>query len=318
MNHIYTVGSLFSGIGGIDLGFKQAGFNVVWANEIDKDACKTYRLNFPSTTLIENDIRTVDANALPKVDIITAGFPCQSFSVCGNQKGFCDNRGNLFFEIMRIVDTVIPKMIFLENVANLVNHDNGRTFNTIHNELVTRGYYIRYLIADACDYGIPQHRTRTYLLAFQDVIQCEMYHFPEKKELKQHVFDIIDKSKKADDNFYLPKNSPQHLKMLKAINDENQIYRFSDYGIQSGKDGISFTLKANMGTWYDRVPIIKDNYGIRKITPYECLALMGFPKSFKFADIPLKSAYKQIGNSVCVPLIAKISERLNMYCIKEV
>ena len=133
MNHIYTVGSLFSGIGGIDLGFQQAGFNVVWANEIDKDACKTYRLNFPSTTLIENDIRTVDANSLPKVDIITAGFPCQSFSVCGNQKGFCDNRGNLFFEIMRIVDTVIPKIIFLENVANLVNHDNGRTFNTIHN-----------------------------------------------------------------------------------------------------------------------------------------------------------------------------------------
>lgn len=133
---------------------------------------------------------------------------------------------------------------------------------------------------------------------------------PRKIELKQHVFDIIDKSKKADDNFYLSKNSPQHLKMLKAINDENQIYRFSDYGIQSGKDGISFTLKANMGTWYNRVPIIKDNYGIRKITPNECLALMGFPKSFKFADIPLKSAYKQIGNSVCVQIIEVIANNL--------
>lgn len=275
-------------------------------------------MNFPSTTLIENDIRTVDANALSKVDIITAGFPCQSFSVCGNQKGFCDNRGNLFFEIMRIVDTVIPNIIFLENVANLVNHDNGRTFNTIHNELVTRGYYIRYLIADACDYGIPQHRTRTYLLAFQDVIQCEMYHFPEKKELKQHVFDIVNKSATVDRSFYLSENSLKYSKMVNAIKDDKQIYRFFDYGIQAGKDGICFTLKANMGTWYDRVPIIKDNYGIRKITPNECLALMGFPKSFKIADIPLKSAYKQIGNSVCVPLIAKISERLKMYCIKEV
>lgn len=273
--------------------------------------CKTYRLNFPSTTLIENDIRTVDANALPKVDIITAGFPCQSFSVCGNQKGFCDNRGNLFFEIMRIVDTVIPKIIFLENVANLVNHDNGRTFNTIHNELVIRGYYIRYLIADACDYGIPQHRTRTYLLAFQDVSQCEMYHFPEKTELKQRVFDIVDKSATVDRSFYLSENSLKYSKMVNAIKDDKQIYRFSDYGIQAGKDGICFTMKANMGTWYDRVPIIKDNYGIRKITPNECLALMGFPKSFKIADIPLKSAYKQIGNSVCVPIIKKISN-----CIK--
>lgn len=91
--------------------------------------------------------------------------------------------------------------------------------------------------------------------------------------------------------------------MLKAIYDENQIYK-------SGKDCISFTLKANMGTWYNRVPIIKDNYGIRKITPNECLALMCFPKSFKFADIPLKSAYKQIGNSVCVNIIEAIANNL--------
>ena len=96
--------------------------------------------------------------------------------------------------------------------------------------------------------------------------------------------------------------------MAKAVTDDNQIYRFSDYGIQSGKDGICFTLKANMGTWYDRVPIIKDNYGIRTITPKECLALMGFPKNFKIADIPLKSDYKQIGNSVCVPIIQQIAD----------
>ena len=98
--------------------------------------------------------------------------------------------------------------------------------------------------------------------------------------------------------------------MAKAITDDNQIYHFSDYGIQSGKDGICFTLKANMGTWYDRVPIIKDNYGIRTITPYECLALMGFPEEFKIANIPLKSAYKQIGNSVCVPIIKKTAKQI--------
>ncbi len=304
------VGSLFAGIGGIDLGFQKAGFEIVWANEIDSDACKTYRLNFPDTILFEGDIRNLEAAQLPKVDIITAGFPCQSFSVCGNQKGFNDHRGNLFFEIMRIVDVIEPKIIFLENVANLVEHDKGRTFNVIHNELVSRGYYLRYMVADACDYGVPQHRTRTYLLAFRDVKQCESYHFPEKVKLEKQVFDILDKSVKADDRFYLPENSPKYTKMAKAITDDNQIYRFSDYGVQAGKDGICFTLKANMGTWYDRVPIIKDNYGIRTITPDECLTLMGFPKKLQIADIPLKSAYKQIGNSVCVPVIYSIAKAI--------
>ena len=305
------VGSLFSGIGGIDLGFQRAGFDIIWANEIDRDACKTYRLNFPDTILFESDIRTLDVSLLSKVDIITAGFPCQSFSVCGNQKGFDDNRGNLFFEIMRIADSVEPQIIFLENVANLTEHDKGRTFITIHNELVRRNYYIRYIIADACDYGIPQHRTRTYLIAFKNIVHCADYHFPHKEELKQKVFDILDKSAKVATEFYLAENTSQHSKMLKAITDESQIYRFSDYGIQSSKNGICFTLKANMGTWYNRVPIIKDNYGIRKITPGECLALMGFPKDFRLADIPMKSAYKQIGNSVCVSLIEKIAKQLN-------
>lgn len=309
------VGSLFAGIGGIDLGFHQAGFEIVWANELDKDACKTYRLNFPDTKLFECDIRKLDVSLLSKVDIITAGFPCQPFSICGNQKGFSDNRGNLFFDIMRITDAVKPQIIFLENVANLVEHDKGRTFNVIHNELVSRGYYLRYLVADACDYGIPQHRTRTYLLAFRSIEECESYRFPERIKLEKRVFDIIDKSVKADDSFYLSENSPKYNKMTKAITDDNQIYRFSDYGIQSGKDGICFTLKANMGTWYDRVPIIKDNYGIRTITPNECLGLMGFPKNFKIADIPLKSAYKQIGNSVCVPVINSIAK--NIYYISK-
>lgn len=98
--------------------------------------------------------------------------------------------------------------------------------------------------------------------------------------------------------------------MLSAIKDENQIYRFSDYGIRASKNGISFTLKANMGTWRDRIPIIKDDYGIRKITPYEALALLGFPKEFRFPDIPLNSAYKQCGNSVVVPVIRRIAEEI--------
>lgn len=142
--------SLFCGIGGIDLAFTQAGHEIVWANDIDKYACMTYRHNFPD------------------FNILAAGFPCQPFSVCGKQKGFSNERGNLFFEIRKVIDAKHPAIVFLENVANLTEHDHGKTFNLIHNEFAGRGYFICYLIADACDYGIPQHRTRTYIVAFSD------------------------------------------------------------------------------------------------------------------------------------------------------
>lgn len=304
--------SLFAGIGGIDLAFQQAGFEVVWANEFDKDACKTYEFNFPHTILCESDIRKVDAGAIPDFDILVAGFPCQSFSVCGNKKGFTDERGNLFFEIMRIADAKKPKIIFLENVANLTEHDNGKTFNRIHNELSERNYYIRYVVADACNYGMPQHRTRTYIVAFKDYEMCYSFHFPKEQLLQKHIFDIIDRSVKADDKFYLSENSVQYQKMKAVITDENQIYRFSDYGIQKSRDGISFTLKANMGTWYNRVPIIKDDFGIRTITPKECLALQGFPISFDFPVIPIRSMYKQCGNTVVLTLINRIARNIKM------
>ncbi|MCR5353811.1 MAG: DNA (cytosine-5-)-methyltransferase [Clostridiales bacterium] len=303
--------SLFAGIGGIDLAFVQAGFEIVWANEIDSDACKTYRYNFPDNNLIEGDIKAINKCIIPDFDVLTAGFPCQPFSVCGKQKGFQDERGNLFFQIVDVIDAKKPKVVFLENVANLVEHDNGRTFNIIHNELASRGYIIRYTVADACDYGVPQHRTRSYIVAFKDEEKCTRFAFPEKIPLEKRIFDIINKEKKADDRLYLKEDTSQYKKMFSAIQDEWQIYRFSDYGIQSSKDGISFTLKANMGTWYSRVPIIKDNFGIRNITPEECLVLMGFPAEYGFPnDVDSKSAYKQIGNSVCVPVVRRIAEQI--------
>lgn len=302
--------SLFAGIGGIDVAFEQAGFEIIWANEIDKDACKTYRYNFPNSALLECDIRSVNTIDIPDFDILTAGFPCQSFSVCGNQKGFEDERGNLFFEIMRVADAKNPQVIFLENVANLIKHDAGKTFNRVYNELVVRNYYVRYIVVDACNYGIPQHRTRTYIVAFKDLQICNSFTFPNEKPLEKNIFDVIDRSIKADNKFYLDEDSLQYQKMLYAIIDNNQIYRFSDYGIQKSKDGICFTLKANMGTWYDRVPIIRDNFGIRTITPEECLALQGFPMSFGFPNISMKSMYKQCGNTVVVPVVKNIAKQI--------
>lgn len=305
-----TVCSLFAGIGGIDLAFEQAGYHVTWADEFDKDAARTYRRNFPNTILCEEDIQNVGADKIPDFTVLTAGFPCQPFSVCGNKRGFSDRRGNLFFDIMRIADAKNPEVIFLENVANLTEHDNGRTFNVIHNELSERDYFIRYIIADACDYGIPQHRTRIYIVAFRDWGRCNRFTFPQKRQLRKHIFDVLDRTRKAETSFYLREDSAQYAKMKAAITDKNQIYRFADFGIQKSRDGISFTLKANMGTWYNRVPIIRDDFGIRTITPSECLALQGFPNSFRFPDISIKSMYKQCGNTVVVPLVAEIAKRI--------
>ncbi len=304
------IGSLFSGIGGIDLGFQQAGFAVAWAIDNDRDACKTYRYNFHSPLLFESDVRYLDANSFKKIDVLTAGFPCQPFSVCGKQKGFRDDRGNLFFEIGRIADSLQPSVIFLENVANLTEHDNGKTFRVILNELSSRDYFIKYLIADACDYGMPQHRTRTYIVAFKSQIACETFKFPDKYKSKVKIFDVIDKSTKVHQSYYLSPSSSCYKLLNRVITDTEQIYRFSDYGIQASKNGISFTLKANMGTWYNRIPYMRDYYGIRRITPLECLALQGFPKEYKIPPISLSGSYKQCGNTVCVPLIKELAQQI--------
>lgn len=128
MGRKIKVASMFAGIGGIDLGFEQAGYKVVWANEIDKYACQTYRLNFGSDFLVEGDIQEISTDMIPDFDVLIAGFPCQAFSSVGLKKGFEDPRGNLFFETARVIAAKKPSVVFFENVANLVKHDEGKTF----------------------------------------------------------------------------------------------------------------------------------------------------------------------------------------------
>ena len=185
--------SLFSGIGGIDLGFIQAGFQIVWANEFDKDAARTYKHNFGSEHICEKDIRNVQIEDIPDFDVLVAGFPCQPFSVLGKQRGFDDPRGQLFFEIARIVKEKRPQVVFLENVANLLEHDDGKTFLAVYNALVPYGYTLKYRVIDAIDYGnIPQHRTRIFIVAFLDNDKCEKFSFPE--EISESSSQIKNKS----------------------------------------------------------------------------------------------------------------------------
>lgn len=306
------VASMFAGVGGICLGFKQAGFNVIWGNEKDKAACNTYRRNLNDVSLIESDICNVNIHAMPNFDILTAGFPCQPFSIAGKQRGFSDPRGNLFFEIARVVDIKRPPAIFLENVCNLVAHDNGKTFLVIYNTLVQFGYVLRYNIMDAHVYGnLPQPRSRIYIVAFLDYEVCERFRFPDPIKLTVGINDVINRRKKQHSVYYYDKDSDIMKKYGNRINDQDYIYRISDKGLIRVHNHYCPTLTANMGTYPNRVPIVRDDYGIRKLTLRECLDFQGFPQDYKFPNsITINDAYKQIGNSVCVPVVRRIAERI--------
>lgn len=307
----YSVISLFSGIGGIDIAFQLAGFKIIWANEIDHYACLTYLNNQTNNYLVEKNISKIDVTHIPNADIIIAGFPCQSFSIMGLQRGFNDPRGNLFFEIIRIAESIKPKIIFLENVKNLIYHDNGKTFITIYNSLAYLGYSVKYSLLNACTHGnIPQDRNRTFIVASSEIDILNRFSFPPEIPLNKSINDIIDRSVKHDPVYYYFNDSIYYDELNKKIKDKTSIYRIDDSGIAKKKYIICPTLKANMGTFHDRVPIIRDDYGIRKITPYECLALQGFPPYFKFNNIPLSAAYKQCGNTVCVPVVERIAKRI--------
>ena len=304
------VGSLFSGIGGIDLGFEQAGFEIAWANDIDAEACKTYRHNFPNTQLIEGDVHDIDPRTLSDIDVLVAGFPCQPFSIMGHRRGFKDPRGNLFFEISRFIDIKRPRMVFLENVRNLMEHDDGKTFLVIYNTLAQFGYSVKYKVIDATDVNIPQNRARIFIVAFLNIVDCDRFAFPEANPLEVTLEDIIDRSVKHDDIYYYGSSSRYFKELNAKIVDKTGIYRIDDSGVATRKWNICPTLKANMGTYPDRVPIIRDDFGIRKLTPMECLAFQGYPKEYTFKGVSLESAYKQCGNTVCVPVIKRIANQI--------
>ena len=304
------VGSLFSGIGGIDLGFEQAGFEIAWANDMDASACKTYRHNFPNTQLIEGDVLDIDPRTLPDIDVLVAGFPCQPFSIMGYRRGFKDPRGNLFFEISRFIDIKRPRVVFLENVRNLMEHDNGKTFLVIYNTLAQLGYSVKYKVINATDVNIPQDRARIFIVAFLNIEDCDRFAFPEAMPLEASVEDIIDRSVKHDDIYYYGSSSRYFKELDAKIVDKTGIYRIDDSGVATRKWDICPTLKANMGTYPDRVPIIRDDFGIRKLTPMECLAFQGYPKDYAFKGVSLESAYKQCGNTVCVPVVFSIVKKI--------
>ncbi len=306
-----TVASLFAGIGGICYGFQQSGAEIVWANEWDRDTCKTYRHNFGGEYLVEGDIREVDPHTIPDIDILNAGFPCQAFSVAGYQKGFDDERGNLFFEITRILEVKRPRAVLLENVKNLESHDHGNTFRVIKEQLELLGYHVHHKVLNTMEYGnIPQNRERIYIVGFLSEEAYNRFTYPEPIPLTKTIHHIINVSEKKPLGLYY-ENSKYYPELKKTMTKKDTVYQWRRVYCRENKNNVCPTLTANMGTGGHNVPLILDDFGIRKLTPEECVGFQGFPAEFSFPDdISNASKYKQAGNSVSVPVVARIVENM--------
>ncbi|EGQ2810610.1 DNA cytosine methyltransferase [Staphylococcus pseudintermedius] len=306
-----TIAAFFSGVGGIELGFEQTGkFRVVYANEFDKNARITYQANNPNTPLDGRDIHDVHELEVPVTDLIVGGFPCQAFSIAGYRKGFEDERGDLFFELLRFIKTNRPRAIFIENVKNMVTHDHGNTFKVIREALTMNGYLIKWKVLNSKDYGnVPQNRERIYIVGFTDFEAFNNFDFPEPIKLTKSLSDIIDFSSEKDDRYYYREGrQPFYKKLEEEITKTNAIYQWRRQYVRENKTGVVPTLTANMGTGGHNVPIILSDKGIRKLTPRETFNAQGYPVDFKLPDgISNGQLYKQSGNSVVVPVIKRIA-----------
>ena len=304
--------SFFAGVGGIDMGFERSGFEIVYANEYDTSACVTYNLNH-SIAVDCRDICTVNADELPDFDILLAGFPCQPFSIAGYRQGFEDkkDRGNLFFELIRIIKTKKPIAVFLENVKNLVTHDNGNTMKVIVSSLESLGYHIHYKVMNTSEYGnIPQNRERIYIVAFLSKVVYNNYEFPETIPLTKTICDIINDEKVAD-KYYYDSQFNHYDALASGVTKTTTVYQWRRKYVRENKNNLCPTLTANMGTGGHNVPIVLTSAGIRKLTPQECFLFQGFPKTFVLPEtLSDYKLWKQAGNSVSVPVVERIAKNI--------
>jgi DNA (cytosine-5)-methyltransferase 1 len=322
-----TIIGLFAGVGGIELGFKQAGFQAIGANEIDSYAVKTYRDNHEHHVLHE-DIKNATGESLlalsgsEGVTVLAGGFPCQPFSVAGLRKGFDDSRGNVFWDIHRLIGELSPEVIFLENVKNLENHDEGRTFKTIVEALegeikspegltLNPGYTVKHAVLNAKDFGIPQNRERIFVVAFKDSNMAAKFKFPKGSSDPLDIrplSDFIDFEVQLEPKYYYDNKRPFFEKLEKGITTSETVYQWRRQYVRENKSGLCPTLTANMGMGGHNVPLVLTKFGIRKLTPMECFKLMGFENMSLPADISDSRLYKQAGNAVVVPVITAIAK----------
>ena len=310
----FTFIDLFAGIGGFRYAAELIGGKCVFSSEWDIDAQDTYESNFAEKP--HGDITKIKEQEIPSHDVLCAGFPCQAFSISGKQLGFEDSRGILFYDVARIVKEHKPKVLFLENVKNILSHDDGRTISTIRSTLDGLGYNVNIKILKASDFGIPQARERAYFVCLRKDLNIQ-FKFPIGQKKPVYLIDFVDKT-------HVSLRKIKHIPVYKEGID---LGRLSEYKIakpiqigivnNGGQGdriyspyGHAITLSAHGGGTFSKTGGYFINGHNRKLTPRECANVMGFPENFKIHSKDNK-AYEQFGNSVVIPVIRTIFESIN-------
>lgn len=314
-NHSFKFIDLFAGIGGFRLALQNVGGKCVYTSEWNNGAKKTYRANFGEVPF--GDItKEQNKNYIPKeFEILCAGFPCQAFSIAGHRKGFADTRGTLFFDLEQIIEKHQPKVVFLENVKNLVSHDKGNTFKIIIETLELKlGYKVFHKVLNSATHAnVPQNRERIFIVAFDpnQVVNYLNFKFPKEIKLTKTIHDFLEKGKQ-DDLYYYKKEHKYYPELERVMTSKDTVYQWRRIYVRENKNNVCPTLTANMGTGGHNVPLIKDDFGIRKLTPKECFAFQGYPvKQFVLPNLANGNLYMQAGNSVTTTLIERIANQIS-------
>lgn len=309
-------------MGGFCSAAENAGVKVLWANDVDEYVCKSISANFQDVRVLARSVTdiSVEQDKLEPIDILTAGFPCQSFSQAGRRRGFSDYRGELFFEIIRLVrefGSERPKIILLENVPHLLYGDGGNWMDLILSEVQRLGYWFNSssitVLNTATLTGIPHRRERLFMAAMStDTFSLNDFTFPTGTGSVRQLDEFVDRSKRGPSETYLAPDN-RYYKMIEEASKgkpTNTILQLRKYLVRT-YDGMCPTLTANMGVGGHNVPFVKDEWGIRKLTVEECMRLQGFDTDrYAFPkEVPNHSRYKQIGNTVTVPVAQSLIER---------
>lgn len=300
---------LFAGTGAFTLAFQDTNnVNIVFANDMVEHSKKIYDENFNHKLTLKN-LNEIKVEEIPSHNILTGGFPCQPFSIAGLQEGFKDERSNVFWKILSIIDYHQPKCVILENVKNLLSHDDNKTFNTIKNNLENRGYHICYKVLNTANItGIPQHRERIYIVCIKSKEIFDKFSLDFPKIEKRKISDFLETD--VPDKYYYSEKSSTWELIKKNVVKKNTFYQYRRVYVRENKSGECPTLTANMGEGGHNVPIILDDNGIRKLTPRECFNLQGFPLSYNLSNLSDCKLYKLAGNAVSVPVVKLIANRI--------
>lgn len=323
--------SLFSGCGGLDLGFERAGFKIPFANEYDKTIWETYKINHPDTKLIEDNVKNINADNLGNVcfDGIIGGPPCQSWSEAGSKRGINDERGQLFFEYIRLLKEIKPKFFLAENVRGMLADRNKEALKNILNLFASAGYDVCLRLVNAKDYGVAQDRKRLFFVGFRKDLKTN-FEFPQgstlltnKLTLKDVIRDLQDTAiPTAEKNHHNPKaiNNNEYFtgSFSPIFMSRNRVRAWNEQAFTVQASGRQCQLHPQAPKMikvdknrYEFVPGKENLY--RRMTIREVARIQGFPDSFKFIYDNANNAYKMIGNAVPVNLAFEIAKEIKKY-----